>query len=242
MECARCGMDAILELRYFKERLCGRCFCVLFERRLKRSMRVGRLLGKRDIVVVGLSGGRDSMVLLSVFSRLFCKAPRSRLVAVTVDDGMRGRVKRAVSFCRSLGVEHFVCPAGRSGVWGALAGKARSLGADKLALGGCLDDEVVSVLEGIMKGRQTVRASSVAGGGIRVIRPLREFPSEEVGWYARINGISFLKAGVGGDCFRRLLGKMVDDAESLQPGSKFRLLKSADCFMDAAATRKVSGR
>jgi len=243
MDCSRCGKEAVLELRYFRERLCGRCFSVFFERRLKRSMRAGRLLGKRDVVVVGLSGWRDSMVLLSVFKRLFGKAPRSRLVAVTVDDGRVGRVKRAVLFCQSLGVELFVCPAGRSGVLAALFRKAKSLGADKLALDDTLDDEVLSVLGGIMNGRLNEEFKASSGGlGFKVIRPLREFPSEEVGWYAHINGISFLKAGRENDRFRMLLGRMVDDAELRQPGSKFRLLKSADCFMDAAATRKVLGR
>ncbi|MFH1125985.1 MAG: hypothetical protein V1703_02565 [Candidatus Altiarchaeota archaeon] len=228
--CRRCGRGAITELRYFKEFLCGRCFTDLFEKRVRRTMRVNRLLGKQDKVVVGLSGRRDSRVLLFLLRKIFFKAPRSRLAALTIDDGLPSRVKLTAEFCRRLNVEYHVRKADRRlGVLGTLMAEARSLKADRIALGINLEDEVLYMLEGIMRGKIPFGIKALRG--LAVIKPLRECPEQEVELYARINKIEHIKPKAGEkDGFRKMLECMLEEVELKQPGSKFKLLKSVDNF------------
>jgi tRNA(Ile)-lysidine synthase TilS/MesJ len=226
MECSRCGRTAVLELKYFKEFLCDRCFNDLFEKRVKRSIRAGRLLGKRDVVVVGFSGCRDSAVLLTLFKKIFFKAPKSRLIALTVDDELAGRVGFTKDFCRKLGVEHHVYKAGRD-LWKTLEGKARLLKADKIALGVNLDDEVSNTLDCIFRGKKLDDSRP------KVIKPLRECLKEEVEKYAKLNKIKFIKARKSKSEFRKNIASMLDEIESKQPGSKFKLLKSTDKYKRA---------
>lgn len=235
MKCSRCSRTAVVELKYFKEFLCNRCFRGLFEKRVKRNIRVNKLLGKRDKVAVGLSGLRDSMALLFVLRKIFFKAPQSRLIAITIDDGRLPRVRLTKEFCSRMDVEHHIRGIKRKlGVWGTLVEKAKSLGINKIALGVNLEDEVLLVLEGIMRGRVQEISSPKAKGGVKVIKPLRECPAGEIELYARLNKIEYIKEKSGGGRFKKTLQDMLDEIESKQPGSKFKLLKSTGRYREVA--------
>jgi uncharacterized protein (TIGR00269 family) len=65
-----------------------------------------------NTIAIAVSGGKDSVSLLHVLARLEKRYPRARLVAVTVDEGIRGyrdeALKIASENCGKLGVEHVV--------------------------------------------------------------------------------------------------------------------------------------
>ena len=89
--------------------LCNGCFSRLFEKRVKRTIRQNNLLDKRDVVAVALSGGKDSMVLLKILHKISKKAPNSKLIAISVDEGTIYRNKGLIvseKFCKELGIEH----------------------------------------------------------------------------------------------------------------------------------------
>lgn len=230
-KCSECNRVSVVELRYSKRCLCGSCFAGLFEKRFRRGIRTGRLLGKRDCVVVGLSGCRDSMVLLFLLSRIFFKAPHSRLLALTLDDGNESRVRIAAGLCARLGVEHHVRRLdGKLGIYGSLVNGVKALKGDSLAVGVSLQDEVLFVLDHVLKGLRFPAGVK----GLKVIKPLRECLSEEIEAYARINGIKFLRKGKKVDEFKALLNDMLDGLEVKQPGIWFKMLKSTDCFRGAS--------
>ncbi len=109
-KCTNCGKGtAAITLRYMKTSLCKNCFSELFERRVKRTIRQNKLLDKRDKVAVALSGGKDSMVLLKILHKISKKAPNSKLIAISVDEGTIYRNNGLLvseKFCKELGVEH----------------------------------------------------------------------------------------------------------------------------------------
>jgi len=137
------------------------------------------MLSPRDTVAVALSGGKDSVALLRILTKLERRFPLARLVALTVDEGIAGYRNEAVSIskeaCYQLDIEHTVItfeelygitmdevaplenelqPCSYCGVLRrkALNEGAKRLGASKLATAHNLDDEVQTALLNIMHG------------------------------------------------------------------------------------------
>ncbi len=65
-----------------------------------------------DRIAVGVSGGKDSISLLHILNKIEQAHPKASLVAVTVDEGIKGyrdeALELAAANCRELRVEHYV--------------------------------------------------------------------------------------------------------------------------------------
>jgi uncharacterized protein (TIGR00269 family) len=111
-KCSRCKKEAVTELRYSKEALCKSCFMEFFERRVRKTIRTNSLLDARDKTAVALSGGKDSAVVLYILHGLSKKAPKSELVAISIDQGIGDFQKKGLAaakkLCRTLGVAHHI--------------------------------------------------------------------------------------------------------------------------------------
>jgi uncharacterized protein (TIGR00269 family) len=63
-----------------------------------------------DRIAVAVSGGKDSVSLLHVLAKIEREYPKASLVAVTVDEGIKGyrdeALKIAKENCKKLGIEH----------------------------------------------------------------------------------------------------------------------------------------
>jgi uncharacterized protein (TIGR00269 family) len=178
MKCGLCGRNGFFYLRYSGHHLCKKHFIQMFEKRVKKGIRQNRLIDSEDHVLVGLSGGKDSMSALKILNDITCKIPSARLSALTVDEGIGGRnLEKARQYCESIGVEHHtVCfrdyygfdidgVLGKRKADGVLACSIcgvlkRNLmnewagrhGATKVATGHNLDDEIQSAFMNIMRG------------------------------------------------------------------------------------------
>lgn len=181
--CSNCKkFPSVIELRYSREFLCRRCFSRLFEKRVRKTIRVNHLLNQNDKVAVGLSGGKDSVTLLKILHKLSKRAPKSKLIAISVDEGIHGyrekTLKIAKKICKELKVEHYVYTfkkeigmtldqmmkksvAKRSPPACSFCGvfrrkilneAARELKANKLATGHNLDDEIQVTLMNFIRG------------------------------------------------------------------------------------------
>lgn len=177
--CSRCKNKAIYfrvnEGRYY----CGKCFSRNIEERVKKTIRKFKLVEDGDRIVVGLSGGKDSSNTLFILKKIFGENPKVNIIAVTIDEGIRGyrdkTLKGCVDFCKKIGVEHHIVSFEKSfhltvdkiakkskdkgmcsycGVFRRylLNKKARELGANKIAVGHNLDDEAQSILMNVFKG------------------------------------------------------------------------------------------
>ncbi len=160
-----------------------------------------RMLSPGDRVLVGVSGGPDSMACLLALVALRDKF-RLTLRAVTVDHGLRpsqtrqeaALVKRA---CRVLGVgssriQRKVRRAGGESLeeacrkirYDALIRAAQGRGFRTIALGHTQDDQAETVLMWILRGTGTDGLAGIPpvrkAGGIRVVRPLLDCSRKEV--------------------------------------------------------------
>lgn len=154
-----------------------------------------RMIEAGDRVAVGLSGGKDSLVLMHVLTELRQRAPiRFELEAVTFDPGFDGFNSEAIAgYARSQSWRHRIIPLDMKNILidknaqahpcvlcsrlrrGLLYTAALKMNCGKLALGQHLDDICVSLLISLSRGHGVFTMGPnvpATGKPVRVIRPL----------------------------------------------------------------------
>jgi len=111
--CTICDRNEAIYMRpYSGEKLCGRCFCRSIEDKVRATISKYDMLEPDDEIIVAVSGGKDSVTLLHILTKIERDFPKASLSAVTVDEGIKRyrdeALKIAESNCRKLGVEHRV--------------------------------------------------------------------------------------------------------------------------------------
>ncbi|QDX39859.1 TIGR00269 family protein [Salarchaeum sp. JOR-1] len=186
MDCTKCDREAVMHAAYSGTHLCDTHFFESVERRVRRRVREDDLL-PRDATpenpqtwVVGLSGGKDSVVLTKILHDTFADDPRVELVCLTIHEGIEGYRDASVDACAELtddlDVRHELvtyrdefdlemddvveddpenmAPCAYCGVFrrDILARYADEYDADKLLTGHNLDDEAETALMNIFEG------------------------------------------------------------------------------------------
>ncbi|MBE0512235.1 TIGR00269 family protein [Candidatus Bathyarchaeota archaeon] len=104
--------EAVFMRRYSGEKLCGRCFCKSMESKVRGTISKYEMFEPKDRIMVAVSGGKDSVTLLHILTKIEKAFPDAALSAVTVDEGIKGyrdeALKVAKKNCQKLGVEHVV--------------------------------------------------------------------------------------------------------------------------------------
>jgi len=104
--------EAVFMRRYSGEKLCGRCFCKSIENKVRGTISKYEMFEPKDKIMVAVSGGKDSVTLLHILTKIEKAFPDAALSAVTVDEGIKGyrdeALKVAKKNCQKLGVEHVV--------------------------------------------------------------------------------------------------------------------------------------
>jgi uncharacterized protein (TIGR00269 family) len=186
MDCDRCGREAVMHAAYSGSHLCEDHLRRSVEKRVRRRIREDGLLGDDatpdDPVtwVVGLSGGKDSVVLTHILSDTFGRDPRVELVALSIHEGIEGYRDASLDACRELtadlDVRHEVvtyedelgvrmddvaeedpldmAPCAYCGVFrrDLLSTYAEAFEADLLLTGHNLDDEAQTALMNVLEG------------------------------------------------------------------------------------------
>lgn len=163
--------------------------------RVRQTIEARGLIARGDAVLVGCSGGPDSVALTHVLSRLAAPLGFSLAVA-SVDHGLRPEapveVEGVGAFASSLGLPFYplrvALPAGASLQatarhlrYGALQQTAEDIGASRLAVAHTQDDQAETVLGRLLRG-----AGLRGLGGIQplrddgVVRPLLDATRAEV--------------------------------------------------------------
>lgn len=169
------------------EKLSKSKFIKYFEDKVAKTIRTFKLLDKKEHLGVAVSGGKDSLTVLTVLHKITKKNPNITLSALTIDEGIKNyrdkSIEDAKKVCKELGVplhifsykEAFghtldeiltildVKPCTVCGVFRRflINTKSRELGFTKLATGHNLDDEAQSIL--MNQFRNTVKESARLG-------------------------------------------------------------------------------
>lgn len=102
--------EAFYSRRYSGMRLCRKCFAESIEDKTRATIAKYNMFSFDDRIAVAVSGGKDSVSLLHVLVKVERRYPKAELVAITVDEGIRGyrdeALKIAAENCKELGVEH----------------------------------------------------------------------------------------------------------------------------------------
>ena len=111
--CSACRRrDAFFYRPYSGERLCKKCFVDSIQAKVRATIAKYGMLNFNDRIAVAVSGGKDSLSLLHVLAKMERFRPRASLVAVTVDEGIKGyrdeALKTAGAECKKLGVAQHV--------------------------------------------------------------------------------------------------------------------------------------
>jgi len=186
MDCDKCGRDAVMHAAYSGAHLCDEHFRASVEKRVRRRVREDGLLSAAatpedpETWVIGLSGGKDSVVLTQILHETFGRDPRVELVALSIHEGIEGYRDESLAACRELtadlDIRHEVvgyeeefdvrmddvaeedpmdmAPCAYCGVFrrDLIEEYAEALGADKLLMGHNLDDEVETALMNLFEG------------------------------------------------------------------------------------------
>ena len=109
VKCSRCSRKAQVKLGYTKTDLCSRCFCNLFENRIKQANRQFKLIRLNQKIAVGISGGKDSAAMLYVLSKMVKTIHGTKLLPILIDEGIVGyrknAIKKAKELCKKLGLK-----------------------------------------------------------------------------------------------------------------------------------------
>jgi uncharacterized protein (TIGR00269 family) len=186
MDCDKCGEEAVMHAAYSGLHLCAEHFTRSVEERVRQRIREDGLVPDEatpeDPVtwVIGLSGGKDSVVLTQILHDTFERDPRIELVALSIHEGIEGYRDESLDACEELtgdlDLRHEVvtyadefgvrmddvvekdpedmAPCAYCGVFrrDVLSRYAREYDADLMLTGHNLDDEAETALMNVLEG------------------------------------------------------------------------------------------
>ena len=256
MDC-ECGNKAIYHRKYEKRFYCKKCFIRSIEKKFMKTAHENKLIKFGDKIAVGISGGKDSAVLLYLLNELRKNVP-FEIIAISVDEGIEKYRNDSIEYAKrltdKLGIDHHIssfkeefsftdddlpketkhcsyCGTFRRYL---LNKKAKILGANKLAIGHNLDDEAQSIMMNFVRNDysrfQRLGTNSSDKKLITRIKPLRDIPEKEITLYAILKEIPFFpgECPYSFDNLRREMQTMINDLEKNHPGTKFQIVSFYD--------------
>jgi len=178
-QCHRCDQESFIDIKYSGASLCKGHFAEYVERRVQKEIRQQGKLPNKSNLAIAVSGGKDSMSMLYILSRVFQDHRDVGLVTLIVDEGLEGYREKSINlaseYSEELGLAHEVLsfqdeygitmdevanlgpewrPCTFCGVLrrSILNRRARELECAKIAFGHNLDDMSQSVLMNIVNG------------------------------------------------------------------------------------------
>ncbi len=246
IKCVQCKRKAI----FIKPTLCKKHFCLYIEKKVYNTIKKYKLITKKDRLVVGVSGGKDSLTILYLLHKY-----TKNIVALCINEGIYGyreaTIKDMKSFCIKYDIpfiitsykEEFgmaldemlqklnekpctVCGSFRRYL---LNKKSREFGATKLVTGHNMDDEAQAILMNLFKHQTEIlmRLGPLTGilkdtQFIPRIKPLYFITEKETAAYSFLMdfNITYNVCPNAVHAYRGVVGTFLNDVEEKYTGSK----------------------
>ena len=248
-----CGKKSIYHRKWEGNFYCKECFIRNIEKKFMKTVSENKLVIPSDRIAVGISGGKDSAVLLYLLNELRKNIP-FELIAVSIDEGIEKYRNESIEYAQKLtkecGIEYHVfsfrdefafanddlpketkyctyCGVFRRYL---LNKKSKELKANKLAIGHNLDDEAQSIMMNLVRNDYSrfhrLGINSSEKKLITRIKPLRNIPEKEITLYAVLKEIPFFsgECPYSHDNMRREVQTMINDLEKNHPGTKIQIV------------------
>ena len=214
--------------------------------RIKTAIRKSGLIGEGETVVVGFSGGADSMALLHALHTLGIA-----VIACHVNHNLRGEESRrdeeaARAFCETLGVPVAVLQAdvrkaaaergcgeeeaGREIRYAFFEEIREKYGADKIATAHTMSDQAETVLYRLVRGSGMKGLRGIPSQRGCIIRPLLTVSRGEIEAYCRENGLAFVQDSSNTDVSydrNRIRRETLPSLEAIRPNAAETIARTA---------------
>ncbi|MDP3728207.1 MAG: TIGR00269 family protein [bacterium] len=182
--CNNCKTKPVYKLNS-GEQLCKNCFFKYFEKKVRKTIRVHKLIEKKDEIAVAVSGGKDSLTVLDLLSNIYKENKNIKIKALMIDEGIDGYRDECITptkeFCKERNISLEIVsykkefgfnldqvvegrkPCSVCGVLrrNLLNTYAKKLKVKKLATGHNLDDEAQTII--MNQFRKNIEASARLG-------------------------------------------------------------------------------
>jgi len=264
-KCDLCTDDAKIVLPYGPHKYCHSHFIAFFEKRIRRTVRQQSLVKPGEKIAIGVSGGKDSAVTLHLLHGMISKTNEIEAVMidegipgyrdVSLEMGKElckmldvpytlvnyrkevgitmTQIKDAIDMQPALGTTCSFCGTFRRHLLNKVAFE---IGAQKIATGHNLDDEVQSICMNFfdndlkkMARLGAVVRNKVDAGLVPRIKPLYETPEKEVIAYAALKELPHYSdecCPFSYQAKRNYFREMLNNMENELPGTKFKILRT----------------
>ena len=93
--CEVCKKASVISLEYGPHYFCAKHFTRFFDNRIRKTIRKYSLLKRGEKILVALSGGKDSTVVLYILQKYYSKS--HNIEAIIIDEGVKGYREKAIS-------------------------------------------------------------------------------------------------------------------------------------------------
>ncbi|MGE5405833.1 MAG: tRNA 2-thiocytidine biosynthesis TtcA family protein [Candidatus Saccharibacteria bacterium] len=211
-----------------------------------------KLIESGDNVAVGVSGGKDSLVLINVLRLLLEYSPlKFNIIPISIDLGWHAEWMIVTEYLSKLGLPHHIietnigptvfeerqesnpcalCANLRSG---CLNKHAKLLGCNKVALAHHLDDAVTTLMMSMMfegQFRCFKPITYLDRSDITIIRPLIYIEEQEIIKYTKANDLPVISnpCPASGHTNRETVQSFINDLEKRFPHARRRMLKALE--------------
>ncbi len=182
-----------------------------FEQKVLNTIRKYEMVSAKDKVLVGFSGGPDSMALLYSLNKLK-ELLRIKLYAMHINHQLRGKSanedeKFCRQVCRKLSIPIKTCKinvkeyaqqnklsieeSARELRYKHLTKTAQKLKCSKIALGHNANDNAETVILNLIRGTGLTGLAGISAKRDQIIRPLIEIPRDEILKYLKKNNLDY---------------------------------------------------
>ncbi|MCD6156169.1 MAG: TIGR00269 family protein [Candidatus Atribacteria bacterium] len=221
MKCTRCKKEAVMKLKRHNSAFCPECFDLFFSRQVEQAIKKNRMFNKEETVLLGVSGGKDSMSLW-----FYLQQAGYKVQAIHFDLGIREYSLRSRKIVEDFSAKHqfplevvevkslikysipeitqkvrnrpscSVCGMIKRHLLNRYAWDNRF---SVYATGHNLDDEAAALLGNILHwqdgylAHQSPVLPSLHPKMVRKVKPFYTLTEEEIHWYAKLHDIPFIE-------------------------------------------------